>query len=123
MPWWWKSSRDRRIESLLYAVMREVHLLQIYGRKNMADLTRLKAAVAEVKKDLAEAVRRLKDLPTVEDPKVQAEIDAIAADLEASDVKFEEMEEAAAAPSVTGDKLETHYPTDEEQIDPVDKQG
>jgi hypothetical protein len=88
----------------------------------MADFSALRAVVEEMKKDLVDAVERLKNLPTVEDPAVQAEIDSIVADLTDADKKYDDAVAGAAAAepstSVTGDKLEPVVPTDEEQIDP-----
>jgi chemotaxis regulatin CheY-phosphate phosphatase CheZ len=88
----------------------------------MADFSELKAAWDEVKKDIADAVERLKVVaPQVEDPAIQAELNAIAADMRGVDAKYDALEsdvKAVVEDAVTGDKLETVYPTDAEQIDP-----
>jgi hypothetical protein len=102
-----------------------IRLLSLDAQRSitlMADFSELKAAWDEVKKDIADAVERLKVVaPQVEDPAIQAELNAIAADMRGVDAKYDALEsdvKAVVEDAVTGDKLETVYPTDAEQIDP-----
>jgi chromosome segregation ATPase len=88
--------------------------------KLMADFSELKAAWDEVKKDIADAVERLKAVaPQVEDPAIQAELNSIAADMRSTDAKYDalETEVRAVTDAVTGDKLETVYPEDPGEVE------
>lgn len=87
---------SRALERKLDTIIGNLVHLNRKGDKLMADFSALRAAVEELKMDLADAIERLKNLPTVEDPAVQAEIDSIVADMSDADKKYDE---AVASPA------------------------
>lgn len=127
---------NQRLSIIQQTLCDNIEILKRGGLIDMKWIEELKEKIEKQTSVVAGVVTLIAEMkdalgqPDVDMPKVQeimAQLDANTVNLadamkKGTDAETEK-ETLPDTSAVTGDKLETKYPTDEEQIDPVDKQS